>query len=72
MRINYNNFYLKFGNRTVDKLQAPRIFNLSKFILPKQNAFHYFGSTSDDVGPSKTNPMFAETVRVFLSIFTKT
>ena len=27
MRINYNNFYLKFGNRTVDKLQAPRIFN---------------------------------------------
>lgn len=63
MRINYNNFYLKFGNRTVDKLQAPRIFNLSKFILPKQNAFHYFGSTSDDVGPSKTNPMFAETVQ---------
>ena len=59
MRINYNNFYLKFGNRTVDKLQAPRIFNLSKFILPKQNAFHYFGSTSDDVGPSKTKPMFA-------------
>lgn len=63
MRINYNNFYLKFGNRTVDKLQAPRIFNLSKFILPKQNAFHYFGSTNDDVGPSKTNPMFAETVQ---------
>lgn len=56
--IQYSQFYQMFGNRTPSKVENPRIFNLSQFDLPKQNAIHYLPSTSDDVGPTQNNPLF--------------
>lgn len=49
-----------FGNRTVERLANPRIFNLSKLNLPKQNVYHYLPSIDADIAPSEKNPLFGD------------
>ena len=60
MKINYGQFHLMFGNRTVERLANPRIFNLSKLNLPKQNVYHYLPSIDADIAPNENNPLFAD------------
>ena len=57
MLLQYNQFYLKFGNRSANKLTNPRIFRLTQFKLPKSSCYHFYDE--NEPIPSHKTPLLA-------------
>lgn len=72
MRIKIDQFLRNFGIRTSGELLRPRLFNVSKLILPHETTYHFIDSNTAVSGPNQNDPLFNKyRGKVFLEHVTK-
>lgn len=68
----FNQFYQRFGVRSISTLSNPRVYNIDNFVLPKNSIVHYLPENALDLGPSQDYFVFRnERVRPYADNITE-
>lgn len=68
----YNQFYMRYGIRSIGRLTNPTAFNLERFMLPRGTIIHYIPKNILDLGPESTFfPLQAERQRPYIDNVTE-
>lgn len=67
----YEQFYMRFGVRSIGRLSNPHLFNLENFQLPKGAIVHYLPTSAIDLGPDQNYfPMRDQQLRPYVDNIT--